>query len=248
MASPPPNQGPGGHYDPHHQQYQSQQPQQAYGQPDPYGQQQQPYQQPGYAPQGYPQGGVPTQPASAPPPTSSTAGHGSKARRRGYAEEQYEFGAGANAAGTPSSQGGILAAGVSMGGYPGPQQQENQFISPMGGATPAIGVQQPGYVVPPGMSGVGAGNIAAAAGGYEPPGGAPGMAGVTQQFGQMGLGQQQGIQKAQALNHLYSVDLMQQPFNVAELEFPPPEIVLPPNVWGSSSFWLFYPLTNSRHL
>lgn len=116
-----------------------------------------------------------------------------------------------------------------MGGYPGPQQeQQAQFISPMGGASPAMGTPQSGYGMQPGMSGVGAGNIQA--GGYEPPGGSGGMAGVTQQFGQMGLGQQGGIQKPQALNHLYSVDLMQQPFNVAELEFPPPEIVLPPNV------------------
>lgn len=119
-----------------------------------------------------------------------------------------------------------------MGGYPGSQQhqQEAQFVSPMGGA-PAVGTQQPGYGMAPGLSGVGAGNIQQ--GGYEPPG-APGMAGVTQQFGQMGMGQQGGIQATQALNHLYSVDLMQQPFNVAELGFPPPEIMLPPNVWDSS--------------
>lgn len=238
MASPPPNQGPGGPYgDPNAYQYG--QPQQPYAQPDPYAQQQQQqqsYGQPGYTPQGYPPTGAPTPPNAGPPPPGSAAGgHGGKTRRRGYAEEQYDFGAGANAAGTPSSQGGM--PGVGMGGYPGPQQeQQTQFISPMGGASPAMGMQQPGYGMQPGLSGVGAGNIQT--GGYELPG-APGMAGVTQQFGQMGLGQQAGIQKPQALNHLYSVDLMQQPFNVAELEFPPPEIVLPPNVWHGSLFGLY---------
>lgn len=137
-----------------------------------------------------------------------------------------------------------------MGGYPGPQQQqqqqEAQFISPMGGAAPAMGVQQQGYGMAPGLSGVGAGNIQQ--GGYEPPGAPVAMAGVTQQFGQMGMGQQGGIQASQALNHLYSVDLMQQPFNVAELEFPPPEIVLPPNVWHSSGSSLDTPLIKSNDL
>lgn len=226
MASPPPNQGPGPYYGDPNQQYQSQPPlPQQYGQtPDPYAQQQQ--QQYGQ-PQGYqlPPPGVPTPPQGSipPPPPGTISGHGGRGRRRGYAEEQYEFGAGANAAGTPSSQGGAMGAG--MGGYPA-HDQTPQLFSPMGGPTPSMGAQ-PGYGMPQGNSGVGAGNISA--GGYEPPGGAPGMGGVTQQFGQMGLGQQGGIQKPAALNHLYTVDLMQQPFNVAELEFPPPEIVLPPN-------------------
>lgn len=127
-----------------------------------------------------------------------------------------------------------MGAGAGMGGYPA-HDQTPQLFSPMGGPAPSMGAQ-PSYGMPQGNSGVGAGNIAA--GGYEPPGGAPGMGGVTQQFGQMGLGQQGGIQKPAALNYLYTVDLMQQPFNVAELEFPPPEIVLPPNVWNSSLFIL----------
>lgn len=179
-------------------------------------------------------------------PPGVTAGHGAKNRRRGYAEEQYDFGAGANAAGTPSSQGGV--PGAHMGGYPGPQQQhqqEAQFISPMGGTAPAMGVQQQGYGMAPGLSGAGAGNIQQ--GGYEPPGAPVGMVGVTQQFGQMGMGQQGGIQASQALNHLYSVDLMQQPFNVAELEFPPPDIVLPPNVWHNSGLSLDTLLIRLNH-
>jgi protein transport protein SEC24 len=32
------------------------------------------------------------------------------------------------------------------------------------------------------------------------------------------------------LNQLYPTDLLNQPFNVAELELPPPPIILPPNV------------------
>jgi protein transport protein SEC24 len=103
-------------------------------------------------------------------------------------------------------------------GYPQqePVQQQPQYVQPMG-------MQQGGY------PGTGAGFDS--------------VSGMTQQFGQMAMGgappmqaapqmmpQPQGIQKAQGLNQLYTVDLMQQPFNAAELDLPPPEIVLPPNV------------------
>jgi len=200
--------------------------QQGYAQPDPYGQQQAPPAAGGYGQA--PSYGQPasTPQASGPPPAVSVPGsHGGRGKRRGYAEEQYDFGAGANAGLTPAQN--PLYAGQSMGGYPNAQeQQHSQFVSPMGGAPPAMGAQG-GYGVPQGMSGAGAGNIAA--GGYEPTG-APGMGGVTQSFGQMGLTPAGGIQKAQSLNPLFTIDLMQQPFNVAELEIPPPEIILPPNV------------------
>lgn len=51
----------------------------------------------------------------------------------------------------------------------------------------------------------------------------------------MGMGSapaQQPVPAARAvsLNQLYPTDLLNQPFNVAELDFPPPPIVLPPNV------------------
>jgi protein transport protein SEC24 len=60
---------------------------------------------------------------------------------------------------------------------------------------------------------------------------APGIAQVTQQMGQMNVADQPARgQRAAPLNQLYPTDLLTQPFNVAELEYPPPPIVLPPNV------------------
>jgi protein transport protein SEC24 len=60
--------------------------------------------------------------------------------------------------------------------------------------------------------------------------------------GQMGIGQQQPAAQPQqaaarpaVLNQLYPTDLLNQPFNVAELELPPPPIILPPNVSSSNS-------------
>jgi protein transport protein SEC24 len=38
------------------------------------------------------------------------------------------------------------------------------------------------------------------------------------------------MQKPQALNPLYPADLISQPFNVSELDLPPPPIILPANV------------------
>lgn len=79
-------------------------------------------------------------------------------------------------------------------------------------------------------------------GGYQPPQPAyptqphPGVTGVTQQFGQMNMNQavpppqQQQQTKAPLLNQLYPTDLSNAPFNVAELDYPPPPAILPPNV------------------
>lgn len=250
MAQQPP---PGGPYVDPNQQYQPQQP---YAQPDPYAQQA----PPGAA--GYPgQPGQPVPPTpptsapptSAPPPSAAGASYGGRGKRRGYAEQQYEFGTGGNVgAGAGAPTPGMPPAapypgtpvgypGAQMGGYPQEQMQQPQYGQPM--AQYGQPMAQPGYM-PPGASGVGAGNIAAAAGGYDPSG--AGVTGMTDQFSQMGMGgppmgspmmqQQQpgGIQKAQPLNQLFTVDLMQQPFNVAELDFPPPEIILPPNVRTTS--------------
>jgi protein transport protein SEC24 len=75
--------------------------------------------------------------------------------------------------------------------------------------------------------------------GYPSPGVPPaGVGGITQGMGQMGLGgpssaavqPQQSSTRPLVLNQLYPTDLLNQPFNVAELELPPPTIVLPPNV------------------
>jgi protein transport protein SEC24 len=178
--------------------------------------------------------------ASAPPPPAvgaSSAAHG-RGKRRGYAEQQYEFGQGANAALTPSSGGGAYPSGQPYQaaqpgpGYP-PEAPQPPYGQPM-----AAPVGYPGAPMP-------------AVGGYDPTGGVGGMA---QQFGQMSMGgtpmqqppqmmpQPQGMQKTQGLNQLITVDLMQQPFNAAELDLPPPEIILPPNVrsFSDARSWGIY--------
>lgn len=61
---------------------------------------------------------------------------------------------------------------------------------------------------------------------------------MTQQFSQMDMSrpqpqqqpQPQAAAKAPVLNQLYPTDLSNQPFNVAELDYPPPPAVLPANV------------------
>ncbi|KAI9658655.1 MAG: COPII subunit [Bathelium mastoideum] len=186
---------------------------------------------------------------SAPPPSAQPTG-GKK--KRAYAGQAYELGAGANA-GSQGQQGGYPGAqaspyGAGAGGYAQSQQQQQQQQQPQ------TGYQQPGYpdqgATPAPAFGQaygqpqGYGQPQYGAGGYQPPDqGYPahgatsivqsGVGGVTQQFGQMGLGG--GQQQAPAasasvrLNQLYPTDLQNQPFNVTELELPPPPIILPPN-------------------
>jgi protein transport protein SEC24 len=199
-----------------------------------YSQQSPPPGQDGHA-QGVPQGqtyenyetqappGVPPGPAPGPPAAGGR-------KKRAYAGQAYEFGAGGNAALGGQQQGGGTpyggysaqqdAAGYAQGGYtqnPAAVQQ---------GQTPMYGHQEVG-----GM------------GGYQPPQPAyptqpqPGVAGVTQQFGQMNMNQQPAAPQPQAqqakaapLNQLYPTDLSNSPFNVAELDYPPPPAILPPNV------------------
>lgn len=54
------------------------------------------------------------------------------------------------------------------------------------------------------------------------------MAGATQAMGQMNI--QQAPQQRQQLNPLYPSDMLNQPFQVSELDIPPPSIIIPPNV------------------
>lgn len=75
-----------------------------------------------------------------------------------------------------------------------------------------------------------------AAAGYASPV-PPGIAQVTQQFGAMGVAdtaqmppQPMPAPRQVPLNQLYPTDLLAQPFNVAELDYPPPPVILPPNV------------------
>lgn len=163
-------------------------------------------------------------PVGTPPPGEATGG---KKKKRAYAAQAFDVGSGANAA-----VGGQLPGGGQFGtpapvaagyGYPGQEAQ------PAVAAAAGYGVPQT-YGSP------------AAAPGFQPPEAygvppAPGVAGITQGMAGMQMGQGQPAPQqvpAQArvgpLNQLYPTDLLNQPFNVSELDLPPPPIVLPPNV------------------
>lgn len=173
-----------------------------------------------YAEPGYEQGVVDQ--ANAPPSDGMhQAGIPQGGRKkRAYANEAFEFGTGAN-----SALGGQQQAGVYGGGYPVPAQPQGYPTAgypeqaPQAAAGTYMGVDQanmggyqpqaPGYVSQPAVGGVPQ---------------------VTQQMGQMNMADQGPAQRGMPLNQLYPTDLVNQPFNVAELEYPPPPIVLPPNV------------------
>lgn len=167
-------------------------------------------------------------PVGTPPPGAQGPGEatGGKKKKRAYAAQAFDVGSGANAAvGGQLPGGGQFAtpAPVAAGyGYPGQEAQPAV-------AAAAYGVPQT-YGSP------------AAAPGFQPPEShgmppAPGVAGITQGMAGMQMGQGQPAPQqvaAQArvgpLNQLYPTDLLNQPFNVSELDLPPPPIMLPPNV------------------
>lgn len=195
-----------------------------------------PQQQP-YADQ--PQDGYDPQAAQAPQATA--ADHGKK-KKRGYATQAYEFGAGANsnAAGAPAqAPGGLYGMpqpqAPAYGGYPQPDAQPAAGAGAYGSPQP----QQYGMPQPAAAPAAGYGGYQAPDAGYPAPGGAPpagGVAGLNQQMAGMNLGGQPQqpapgqAARPMALNQLYPTDLMNQPFNVSELDLPPPPIILPPNV------------------
>jgi protein transport protein SEC24 len=168
-------------------------------------------------------------PGVPPPPPQGPAPAGRK--KRAYAGQAYEFGAGANAAlggqqqggGQPYTQGYSAqqdAAGYPQGGYqqnPTAVQQSNVPMYPQDNAGVG-GYQPPAPAYPSG------------------PQPSPGVPGMTQQFNQMNVSAPQPAQQSQApakapvLNQLYPTDLSNQPFNVAELDYPPPPAILPANV------------------
>ncbi|KAI0023494.1 protein transport protein SEC24 [Xylariomycetidae sp. FL0641] len=180
-----------------------------------------------------------------PPPQAAgfpTAETGKK-KKRGYATQAFEFGSGANAGATAASPAGMPpmpgAGGMGSpqpaagyGGYPGQAYQQGGYGSPAPYDAPQAGTPvQPGvggYQAPDPQYGAGASQ-------YPPP--IPGMAGITSNMAGMNLGgpsQQppmpQPVQQQRlTLNQLYPTDLLNQPFNVSELDLPPPPIVLPPN-------------------
>lgn len=167
-----------------------------------------------------------------------------KKKKRGYAAQAFEVGTGANALaggqlpvgqqyGAPPIQGGAAPYGAYPQGEPqpvagGPAAPGYQYAQPGYGAPQPVGASQPAY-----------GGYQAPDQGYQAPlgqGPAAGVAGITQGMASMQMGgQPQPPQPAQAarptvLNQLYPTDLLTQPFNVTELDLPPPPIILPPNV------------------
>lgn len=168
----------------------------------------------GYAQPGYGSPGSPSQQQQPAGVAQGTYSHGQPGgrRKRAYAGEAFEFGSGANAA---------LGGQETAGGAYGPPPPG------YGGAT--MGYPQPVYGDP--------GQVYPQVPGYGPSA-APEVGQMTQQFGAMGVAdpyqypQQpaQGSRVPVQLNQLYPTDLLAQPFNVAELDYPPPPIILPPNV------------------
>lgn len=206
----------------------------------------------GYPPQGYPQqegysheqsqaydGQPSVSPTQANAPAQGLGSAAAGRKKRAYAGQAYEFGVGAN-----SALGGQQQAGGAHGGYPQQPQQQNQSGYPQ---APYGADQAQAQNMPPAP--IYGQSDAANVGGYQPPAptypshgagpalGGGGVGGMTQQFGQMGMGekpmiapQQPQMQQGQRLNALYPTDLLNQPFNVAELDYPPPPVILPPNV------------------
>ena len=180
--------------------------------------------------QGEPQTSSPVQ--GGPPAT-----HGGGRRKRNYAGQAYDFGGGANSALGGQQQGG--------GAYPPPPD------AGYGQHIPQQGLNQPAYgsgPTSPAFGGAAAyGQQPPAVGGYQPPDpsypahgappGQPGVGAITQGMGNLAMGgqaqhQMPHAQGRSAMNQLYPTDLLKQPLNVAELDLPPPPIILPPNVSG----------------
>ncbi|OJD15810.1 protein transporter SEC24 [Emergomyces pasteurianus Ep9510] len=165
------------------------------------------------------QHGAADSPTQADPSAHGPGSHGGK-KKRAYAGQAYEFGTGPNAA-----LGGQLQGGGAYGGYPAPQQPQVYQQGGFGAEPAQMAPQIAGQPEP--------------VGGYQAPvdpypSQPVNMGQVTQQMGQMSMagqpaGQQIPVQRGAPLNTLYPTDLLTQPFNVAELDYPPPPIVLPPN-------------------
>lgn len=136
-------------------------------------------------------------------------------KKRAYAAQAYDFGANAAAA-APLQPAMMGAGGMPQPGMPQvgmPQVGMSQAGVPKMGypqtSYPQAGYPQPGY----------------------PQVGMP-QDQLAGQFGQMNIQEKQQLppQMQPHLNQLYPSDLISQPFNVLELDLPPPPINLPPNV------------------
>ena len=201
------------------------------------------YGQPGYDPQQQEQydanqHDVSEDISQGPAPAPSAGGR----KKRHYAGQAYEFGAGGNAALGGQQQGGGQYPIPPAQGYAGYGQQPQHAPQQAGYPGPQYGS---GPVSPVGAGGPGYGQQPQAMGGYQAPEpgypaqgvppSQPGMGGITQGMGAMTMGHQTQNQHPQMqgrlpMNQLYPTDILNAPLNVSELDLPPPPIILPPNV------------------
>jgi protein transport protein SEC24 len=179
--------------------------------------------------------------ATASPPAQpvASASADTRKKKRAYAPGQFDVGVGGNAVtgGQPPGPNQFGAPQPAYGGYRAPELQASPYGQPYGmpqpAAAPVYGQQQPVYQAPdayyPGPEAPMQG---------QP--GQPGVGGITAAMGSMNLGAgaqmhpQPGPVRSGPLNQLYPADLLTQPFNVAELDLPPPPIILPANVSGTN--------------
>lgn len=206
------------------------------GQPSPYGDQQSFQDQQQQQPEG-----------QAPPPVGAHVAETGKKKKRAYAADAFKVGsAGAGGQAPAPGQYGAptqLAGAPAYGGYgaqAAPDAQDVQYGHPQqpgvgapGGAPAAGGYGYPDYAYPGANAGApGAGGVDAVTAGVANMGftGAGQPAAPHQQPHQQVPAQQGQPPRTGPLNQLYPTDLMSQPFNVSELDLPPPPIMLPPNV------------------
>lgn len=174
------------------------------------------------------------------PNTSQQGASAAARKKRHYAGQAYDFGGGAN-----SGLGGQPAGGIpNPGPYPLPpgasnasygQQPQQAGFHQQGYGDDQAQSRAPSYGQPP----PGVGGYQAPDQGYSspaPPPMQPGVGGITQGMNNLGVGGQPQHQPPQMqhqrpqLNQLFPTDLLNQPLNVAELDLPPPPVILPPNV------------------
>ncbi len=198
-----------------------------------------------YPPQPYGEPQYPEQPAqgygaasSPPPQTGAHPDHGRK-KKRAYAAGAFDVAAGGNAAVGGQLPGGGQFCGPQPYGAPQTATPAYGGYSQPDAQPAAYGAQPVPYGAPqPGAPGVGSYQAPDT---YYPSAGAAapvgGVAGITTGLSsmQLGAGAQQPQQlppqaRAGPLNQLFPTDLLSQPFNVSELDLPPPPIILPPNV------------------
>ncbi len=164
-----------------------------------------------------------------------------KKKKRGYAAGAFDVGAGANSGVGGQMQGGGqfgAPAGQAAPGYGSyPQGDTQQAAGYQYGQS--YGQQQGGVPQQPAYGGYQAPDQGyPAPGTSQPPAPSGGVGGLTQGMSNMSVGTQPQVQSSplpqtgqtQGMNQLYPSDLLSQPFNVAELDLPPPPIVLPRNV------------------